>query len=69
MRDAIDCIGQALQETIARKGGPTLDGLIVDLRDNQPEGQGLDKLARQVLRLALEQRRTRLATQRHRRLG
>jgi hypothetical protein len=69
LRDAIDSIGQALQETIARQGAPTLDGLIVDLRENQPEGQGLDKLARQVLRLALEQRRTRLATQRHRRLG
>jgi hypothetical protein len=66
LSDAIDAIGQAIRETIARRGGPTLDGLIVDLRESQAGEQGLKNLSRQVLRLALEQRRTRIANRRDR---
>jgi hypothetical protein len=61
LSDAIDSIGQALQETTARCGGLTLDGVIGDLRDRRPAEPGVDRLARDVLKLALEQRQTRLA--------
>jgi hypothetical protein len=63
LSDAIDSIGQALRETAARWGGLTLDGLIVELRDRRPAELGVDRFAREVLKLGLEQRRTRLARQ------
>jgi hypothetical protein len=67
LSEAIDCFGQALRETTARHGNPTLDGLLDDLRDSEPEGEGLHRLGCTILQLALEQRRTRLAAQRDRR--
>jgi hypothetical protein len=45
-------------------GGPRLDALLAAVRDSQPGEPGLDRLAHQVLRSALEQRQARQANER-----
>src|SRR5262249_15037946 len=45
-------------------GGPPLDALLAAVRDSQPGEPGLDKLAHQVPRSALEQRQARQANER-----
>jgi hypothetical protein len=62
LTEALDCMRQAFRA--ATSGGGTalaLDQVLAAVRTAQPPEQGLDGLARRVLRSALEQRQTRRA--------
>jgi hypothetical protein len=59
--EAIDSIGQAVRAATPSGGTPTLDAILIAARENRPGEQGLDRLARRVLRSTLEQLGTRRA--------
>ena len=59
--DAIESIERALGEAISPGGAPSLDALLVAVRDGQPGESALDGLARNVLRTTLEALSTRQA--------
>ena len=61
LAQAFDSMGQAVRAAAGGRGEPPIDALLVAIRD-RPLGEGaVDKVARRVLRSALEQRRTRQA--------
>jgi hypothetical protein len=55
LSDAIDSIERALSAATPSAGAPSLDALLLAVRDAQPAESALDKLARGVLRSTLEQ--------------
>jgi hypothetical protein len=57
LSEAIDSIGQAVRAATPSGGTPTLDAILIAVRENRPGEQGLDRLARRVLRSTLEQLR------------
>jgi hypothetical protein len=61
LSDAIDSIERALSEVTPADGPPSLDALLLAVRDGHPGGSPLDRLTCNVLRSALEQLRTRQA--------
>jgi hypothetical protein len=61
LSEAIDSIGQAVRAATPPRGAPTLDAMLIAARENRPREEGLDRLARRVLRSTLEQLRTRQA--------
>jgi hypothetical protein len=63
LRDAIDSIERALSAAMPGGGAPSLDALLLAVRDGQPGESALDSLARRVLRSTLEQLCTRQAEQ------
>ncbi|HEY4830508.1 MAG TPA: hypothetical protein VIH85_27325 [Solirubrobacteraceae bacterium] len=56
---AIDSIGQALAAATPEDGVPSFDALLAGSQEDRPDELPLDRLARRVLRSALEQLRTR----------
>src|SRR5262249_1744718 len=58
---AIDSIDEAIRTAMLTGGTPTPSAVVAAIRDNQPSERRLDRLARRVLRSALEQRQTRQA--------
>ena len=58
---AINGMTQAVRTAAATGGDPPLDAVPVAAHDSQPDQPALDRLARAVLRSALEQRQTRQA--------
>ena len=61
LSDAIDSIERALSAAMPAGGAPSLDALLLAVRDGQPGESALDGLARSVLRSTLEQLCTRQA--------
>jgi hypothetical protein len=61
LSDAIDSIEHALSEATSADGLPSLDALLLAVRDGHPGGSPLDRLTCTVLRSALEQLCTRQA--------
>ena len=60
---AIDAIGRAVRSATAKGGTPILVALLVSSQEDQWGEDGLDRLARQVLRTTLEQLHTRQAAE------
>jgi hypothetical protein len=56
---AIDAIRRAIRSATPKGGAPTVDALLASSRETQEGEDGLDRLARQVLRSTLEQMCTR----------
>src|SRR5262249_37656506 len=61
--EAIRCIGRAVRAAAPPGGAPTLDSMVISCREDRPDEQGLERLARRVLRSTLDQLRTRQARQ------
>jgi hypothetical protein len=61
LSDAIDSIERALSAATPPGAAPSLDALLLAVRDGQPGESALDGLARRVLRSTLEQLCTRQA--------
>jgi hypothetical protein len=61
LSDAIDSIERALSAVTPPGGAPSLDALLLAVRDDQPGESALERLARGVLRSTLEQLCTRQA--------
>ena len=61
LTQALDSMGQAVRAATGGRGEAPIDALLVAIRDWPPGKGALDRLARRVLRSALEQRRTRQA--------
>ena len=59
LEQAIDSIDQLLRTAIVPRSDLGLEVLLSAVRDGQPRDSALDRLARRVLRSALEQRKTR----------
>ena len=56
LSDAIEAMGQVVQAAMSGDGGPTLDAVLLEVRDGRPGQHGLDGLVCRVLRSALEYR-------------
>ena len=61
LAQALDSMGQAVRAAAGGRGEPPIDALLVAVRDRSLGEGAVDKVARRVLRSALEQRRTRQA--------
>jgi hypothetical protein len=60
--EAIESIGWALVAATPAEGVPSFDAVLTWAQENRPDEPALDRLARRVLRSALEQLRTRQGT-------
>jgi hypothetical protein len=60
---AIHAIGRAIRSATPKGGAPILDALLVSCQEDHRGEDGLDRLARRVLRTTLEQLRTRQAAE------
>jgi len=63
LRHAINRITQTARTALAAGAGLPLDTALLAAQDSQPDQSALDKLARAVLRSALQQRQTRAAAE------
>ena len=63
LSQAIDSMRKGVQAAKATGRYPAIDAVLVTIREGQPGEQRLDRIARRVLRYALEQRITRQAKQ------
>jgi hypothetical protein len=63
LSQAIDSLRKHVQPAKATSGFPAIDAVLVTTRDGRPDEQRVDRIARRVLRFALEQRITRRAKQ------
>src|SRR5262249_4724965 len=61
LSQAIESLDQAVRAATPVGGDPTVDAVPVAVRNSRRDERPLDRLARRVLRSALEQRRTRQA--------
>ena len=69
LSQAIDSMRTHVRAAKAAGGEPSIDAVLVTVRDGQSGEEGVDRLARRVLRYALEQRITRQATLRDERFA
>jgi hypothetical protein len=63
LSQAIDAMRKEVRAAEAAGRDPTIDAALLTIREGQPGERGLDRLARRVLRYALEQRITRRGKQ------